>query len=81
MGAGCGGACEVSLESSSRAFKKALWLVIAINGAMFVIEMLAGFMGRSMALKADALDFFGDTLTYGISMWAIGKADMARHPP
>jgi Co/Zn/Cd efflux system component len=78
MGAGCGGACEVSFDGTSNAFKKALWLVIAINGGMFLVEMMAGFMGRSMALKADALDFLGDTLTYGISMWAIGKPDMLR---
>jgi Co/Zn/Cd efflux system component len=78
MGAGCGGACEVSFDGTSNAFKKALWLVIAINGAMFMVEMMAGFMGRSMALKADALDFLGDTLTYGISMWAIGKSAMLR---
>ena len=74
MGAGCGGACEVSFDGASNEFKKALWLVIAINGAMFLVEMSAGFLGRSMALKADALDFLGDTLTYAISFWAIGKS-------
>jgi len=51
-----------------------LWLVIAINGVMFVVEMFAGFAAQSQALQADALDFLGDTLTYGISLWAIGKS-------
>ena len=42
--------------------------VIAINGAMFLVEMIAGQLAGSQALQADALDFLGDTLTYGISL-------------
>jgi Co/Zn/Cd efflux system component len=47
-------------------------MVIAINGTMFVVEMVAGQLARSQALQADALDFFGDTLTYGVSLAVIG---------
>jgi Co/Zn/Cd efflux system component len=39
---------------------------------MFVVEMTAGFAAGSTALKADALDFLGDTLTYAISLAVIG---------
>ena len=39
---------------------------------MFLVEMAAGFLAQSQALQADALDFFGDTLTYGISLAVIG---------
>lgn len=79
MGAGCGGdACSTSFDGVSKGFKRALLLVIAINGAMFFIEMLAGFKGQSMALKADALDFFGDTVTYALSLWVIGKSGILR---
>ncbi|WP_119394065.1 cation transporter [Salinibius halmophilus] len=55
-------------------YKKILWIVIAINASMFVVEMLGGALAGSQALKADALDFLGDALTYGISLWAIGKS-------
>ena len=41
---------------------------------MFLIEYAAGAFARSMALQADALDFLGDTLTYGITLLAIGHA-------
>ena len=34
---------------------------------MFVVEMTAGQLSGSQALQADALDFFADTLTYGVS--------------
>ncbi|MCF6199910.1 MAG: cation transporter [Hyphomicrobiaceae bacterium] len=79
MGAGCGGgSCSTQFDGASRAFKRALLIVIAINGVMFIIEMLAGFKGQSMALKADALDFFGDTVSYAISLWAIGKSGLVR---
>jgi len=57
----------------SPAYKRILWIVIAINALMFFVEMFAGTKAHSQALQADALDFLGDTLTYGISLWAIGK--------
>ena len=48
--------------------------VIAINAAMFFVEMSAGFWGGSQALKADALDFAGDTTTYALSLAVIGAS-------
>jgi len=56
------------------AYKRILWLIIVINGTMFGVEMVAGILAQSQALQADALDFIGDTLSYSISLWAIGKA-------
>lgn len=41
---------------------------------MFVAEMVAGTLAGSQALKADALDFMGDTLTYGISLYVLGMS-------
>jgi Co/Zn/Cd efflux system component len=48
--------------------------VIAINAVMFFVEMSAGLMSGSQALKADALDFAGDTATYGLSLFVIGAS-------
>ncbi len=48
--------------------------VIAINGAMFSIEMAAGAFAGSKALQADALDFLGDTVTYALSLYVIGMS-------
>ena len=45
---------------------------------MFVVEMTAGHLAKSQALQADALDFFGDALTYGISLAVIGASIRAR---
>lgn len=77
MGAGC---CqhEPKFDGLSQGFRRALWIVIAINAAMFVVEMAAGAMAGSQALKADALDFFGDSMTYGISLFVLGMSVRVR---
>jgi Co/Zn/Cd efflux system component len=54
-------------------YKRRLIWVTVINIAMFVIEMGAGQLSGSQALKADALDFFAAGVTYALSFWAIGK--------
>lgn len=69
---GCSCSVSVKFDGLSSAYRRALWAVIAINAAMFLIEMSAGVLSGSQALKADALDFLGDTATYGISLLVIG---------
>ncbi len=54
-------------------YKRRLIWVTAINIVMFIVEMTAGQLSGSQALKADALDFFADGVTYALSFWAIGK--------
>ncbi|MBT3905968.1 MAG: cation transporter [Rhodospirillaceae bacterium] len=73
----CCGA-DLKFDGMSASFKRALWIVIAINAVMFVIEMSAGFASSSQALKADALDFLGDTVTYGLSLYVIGMSVVVR---
>lgn len=76
MSACCGH--TATFDGLSQAYKTRLWIVIAINAAMFVVEMVAGHLAKSQALQADALDFFGDALTYGISLAVIGKSVATR---
>mgnify|MGYP002700338739 FL=1 len=45
---------------------------------MFVVEMSAGHYAKSQALQADALDFLGDALIYGISLAVIGASIQVR---
>ncbi len=71
--AGCCGQ-DKNFDGMSDTYKRILWWVIGINALMFVVEMGAGLSAQSQALQADALDFLGDTLTYGISLWVIGKS-------
>ena len=75
--AGCCGH-DAKFDGVSDDYKRRLWLVIALNAIMFVVEMSAGHAAKSQALQADALDFLGDALTYGISLAVIGAAVRAR---
>ena len=77
MGADCCGS-GTSFEGLSADYKRRLWLVIAINATMFLVEMGAGALAGSQALQADALDFLGDATTYGISLAVIGTSIQIR---
>lgn len=54
------------------AYRRVLWLALIINATMFVVEIVAGFIGGSVSLQADALDFFADAANYGISLLVLG---------
>ncbi len=73
MGSPCCGH-DNQFDGASVEFRRALWAVIAINGVMFVVEMMAGALAGSRALQADALDFLGDTTTYTLSLFVIGMS-------
>lgn len=45
---------------------------------MFVVEIGASWQAGSISLQADALDFLGDTVNYGVSLWALGIAAIWR---
>ena len=54
--------------------RRVLWMVLAVNAAMLVIEMIASWYAGSTALLADALDFFADTATYGITLFVLARS-------
>ena len=58
--------------------RRILWVALVANAVMFVVEMVAGFLSNSVALQADALDFFGDAVNYGITLVVLGLALRAR---
>jgi len=66
--------CEEKFDGVSPEFRRALWLVIILNGVMFGVEIIAGAVAGSKALQADALDFLGDTATYALSLYVIGMS-------
>src|ERR1700741_2290456 len=55
-------------------YRRALWAVLGINAAMFLVEIGAGYAAGSASLQADALDFLGDAANYGISLMVVGMA-------
>lgn len=73
MSADCCGH-NATFDGLSVDYKRRLWIVVAINATMFIVEMVAGALAGSQALQADALDFLGDTVTYGLSLAVIGAS-------
>ncbi|MCU7892720.1 MAG: cation transporter [Candidatus Thiodiazotropha sp. (ex Ustalcina ferruginea)] len=72
--AGCGCESNLQFDGVSKQYKTVLWIVIAINAMMFLFETGASFAANSMSLRADALDFLGDSFTYTITLLAIGHS-------
>ncbi|MGL1919460.1 MAG: cation transporter [Hyphomicrobiales bacterium] len=70
MSAKCGH--DVAFDGATPEYKRAIWMVIALNAGMFIVEILGGQMANSLSLFADAMDFLADAATYGISLLVIG---------
>jgi cation diffusion facilitator family transporter len=64
--------CEV--EALRTSHSRVLWIVLAINAVMFVVEGAAGLVAHSTSLLADALDMLGDALVYGFSLFVLAKS-------
>lgn len=71
MSASC---CDQTIDPhrGDERYRRVLWAVLAINVAMFAIEVAAGLAAGSAALQADALDFLGDAGNYAISLFVAG---------
>src|SRR5438067_9872155 len=59
-------------KGNAAAYRRLLWAVLAINAAMFLVELGAGLAAGSASLQADALDFMGDAANYSISLFVVG---------
>ena len=67
-------ACDDKKAAVDPHWRRALWIALAVNAAMFLVEMVAGIAGGSKSLQADALDFLGDSANYAISLGVAGMA-------
>ncbi len=72
--------CGCSLTAGEGRQRSVLWVLLGVNAAMFVVELVWGVAAESSALIADAMDMLADALVYGISLYAVGRTitDKAR---
>ena len=73
---GCG--CGDDIEATNQAERRVLLALLVINGAMFVVELVAGIVADSTGLIADSLDMFADATVYGIAFYAVGRSLTAK---
>ncbi|MBQ0944606.1 cation transporter [Ideonella sp. 4Y16] len=59
-------------------WRRALWIALVLNAAMFVIELGASWSSGSVSLLADSIDFFGDAGNYALSLAVLGLGAAAR---
>ncbi len=70
-------AARTAAEDATEA--RTLWILLAINAVMFVVELVAGWLGESTALLADSFDMLADASVYGVALYAVGRsADLKR---
>ena len=64
--------CEITAMREGHG--RVLWIVLAINALMFLVEGWAGLLAHSTSLLADALDMLGDALVYGFSLFVLARS-------
>lgn len=60
-----------SASASTGPYRRALWIALAVNLVMFVVEFGSSVPADSASLLADAIDFGGDAANYGLSLGAL----------
>ncbi|ADP98734.1 cation diffusion facilitator family transporter [Marinobacter adhaerens] len=74
-------ACSCSApepKSPAPGFRKALWIALWVNLAMFFVEGIASLSSGSVSLMADAIDFFGDSANYILSLTVLSMGMLWR---
>ncbi len=65
--------CDDKAEALAKLCSKqerVLEIVLALNAAMFIVELATGLVSRSTALLGDSLDMLGDAMVYGATLYA-----------
>jgi Co/Zn/Cd efflux system component len=65
-------------KSPAPGFRKALWIALWVNLAMFTVEGIASLSSGSVSLMADAIDFFGDSANYILSLTVLSMGMLWR---
>lgn len=68
--------CPAPPPSADPRYRRILWIALAVNAAMFLVELGASATSGSAALAADAVDFAGDAANYGLSLAAIAAGGL-----
>lgn len=74
----CSGGCSPGKPPVDPRYRRILWLALWVNALMFGVEIVGGWAAGSVALLADAVDFFGDAANYGISLFVLALAPVWR---
>jgi Co/Zn/Cd efflux system component len=65
---------DCSAPQTDDRYRRVLWVALAVNMAMFAVEIVASILAGSVSLRADALDFLADTANYAVALLVVGLA-------
>lgn len=68
--------CAEPSRSPGDGYGKVLAWALALNLALFFIEIGGAYSSQSVALLADAIDFLGDSINFGASLLVLGMAQI-----
>jgi cation diffusion facilitator family transporter len=60
--------------TETEAQRRVLRIALVLNLTMFIVGLVAGLLGQSSSLIADALDMLADASAYAIALGAIGRS-------
>lgn len=66
--------CCCQLEAKNESLKKVLWIALVLNFSMFLLENFQGFVSQSLSLRADAIDFLGDSANYFATLFVLNSS-------
>lgn len=69
----CNDSCTPSPPPTDQ-YRRILTIALVLNALMFGVELAASWWSGSVALMADAIDFFGDAVNYGVSLAVLSMA-------
>lgn len=65
---------DCSAPQTDERYRRVLWAALAVNMAMFGVEIVASLLAGSVSLRADALDFLADAGNYAVALAVVGLA-------
>jgi Co/Zn/Cd efflux system component len=65
---------DCSAPQTDERYRRVLWVALAVNMAMFTVEIVASILAGSVSLRADALDFLADSANYAVALLVVGLA-------
>jgi Co/Zn/Cd efflux system component len=71
MSASCCGPKNINIKEVNKSFKTVLWVALILNFAMFLLENFQGLLSHSLSLRADAIDFLGDSANYFVTLFVL----------
>lgn len=78
MSASCCGPKNINIKEVNKSFKTVLWIALILNFAMFLLENFQGLLSHSLSLRADAIDFLGDSANYFVTLFVLTSSIKTR---